>query len=242
VVQGMSSLLTRYGQKEISSIERTRIFISPGTQHPRGPGSFLCLLSTVGNEFPIPNGSCQRRVRGWTGRERVCFPSPMGHRWVYFVVDVADYFLQPIYFGVKNVEFKIGSELDLLNHALSGLRRFKGALNLKNMDYLMPVSRALIYAASFFGTSQGGVMVEVSGKTNAGKRTMWLSVLSGEKGQVIPALLPSLAAQMLLRGEVTCRGIVPLPDWLSRQRFVEELSKRRLKMAEKTEGIWVGCN
>lgn len=243
VVPGMSSLLTRYGQKEISSIESTRIFISPGTQSPRGPGSFLCLLSTVGNEFPIPSGSYQRRVRGWTGRERVCFPSPMGHRWVYFVVDVADYFLQPIYFGVKNVEFKIGSELDLLNRTLSGLRQFKGALNLKNIDCLMPMSRALIYAASLFGTSQGGVMVEVSGKSNGGERTtMWLSVLSGENGQVIPALLPSLAAQMLLRGEVTCRGIVPLPDWLSRQKFVEELSKRRLKMAEKTEGIWMACN
>ncbi len=242
VVPGMSSLLTKYGQKEISSIERTRIFISPGTQRPRGPGSFLCLLSTVGNEFPIPNGSDQRRVRGWTGRERVCFPSPMGNRWVYFVVDVADYFLQPIYFGVKNVEFKIGSELDLLNRTLSGLREFKEALNLKNVNWILAMSRALIYAASLIGTSHGGVMVEVSGKHNGEDRTMWLSVLSGEKGQVIPALLPSLAAQMLFRGEVTYRGIVPLPDWLSRQRFVEELSKRRLKMAEKTEGIWVACN
>jgi saccharopine dehydrogenase-like NADP-dependent oxidoreductase len=242
VVPGMSSLLTRYGQKEVSSIESTRIFISPGTKRPRGPGSFLCLLSTVGNEFPIPNGSYQRRVHGWTGRERVRFPFPMGQRWVYFVVDVADYFLQPIYFGVRNVEFKIGSELDILNRILSGLRQFKEALDLKNIDFLMPMSRALIYAASLFGTSQGGVMVEVSGKSNGRERTMWLSVLSEEKGQVIPALLPSLAAQMLLRGEVTCRGIVPLPDWLSRERFVEELSKRRLKMAEKTDGIWMACN
>ncbi len=242
VVPGISSLLTKYGQKEISSIERTRIFISPGTQRPRGPASFICLLSTVGNEFPIPNGSYQRRVRGWTGRERVCFPSPMGRRWVYFVVDVADYFIQPIYFGVKHVEFKIGSELDLLNRALSALRKLKEALNLKNVDRLLPISRALIHAASLFGTSQGGVMVEVSGKNSGGDRTMWLSVLSAEKGQVIPALLPSIAAQMLLRGEVTYRGIVPLPDWLSRERFVEELSKRGLKMAEKTEGIWVACN
>src|SRR2546421_5821805 len=42
----------------------------------------------------------------------------------------------------------------------------------------------------------------------------------------IPALLPSVATQMLLRGEVTCRGIVPLPDWLPRERFLEELTKR----------------
>jgi hypothetical protein len=85
-------------------------------------------------------------------------------------------------------------------------------------------------------------MVDVSGKNNGGDRTTWLSVLSAEKGQVIPALLPSIAAQMLLRGEITYRGIVPLPDSLSRERFVYELSKRGLKMVEKTEGIWVACN
>jgi hypothetical protein len=242
VVPGMSSLLTKYGRDEILTIDRTRIFISPGTQRPRGPGSFRCLLSTVGNEFLIPNGEGQYAVRGWTGRERVCFPHPMGYRWVYFVVDVADYFLQPIYFGVKNVEFKIGSELDLLNRTLSGLRQFKKTLNFKNVDWLLPMSRALIYTASLFGTSQGGLLVEVSGQNHLGVRTMSLSVLSGEKGEVIPALLPSLATQMLLRGEVTCRGIVRLADWLPREKFVEELSKRRLKMAEKTEGTWLECN
>jgi len=130
-------------------------------------------------------------------------------------VDVADYFLQPTYFGVKNVEFKIGSELDLLNRALSGVRQFKELLNLDNVNWLLPISRALVYGASLFGTSRGGVMVEVSGKKNGEPRTIWLSVFSGERGQVIPALLPSLAAQMLLRGEVTHLGIVPLSHWLT---------------------------
>jgi hypothetical protein len=82
----------------------------------------------------------------------------MGYRSVYFVVDIADYFLQPIYFGVNNVEFKIGSELDLLNRTLSGLRLFKKVSRLKIVDWLLPTSRALIYAASLFGTSQGSVI------------------------------------------------------------------------------------
>src|SRR5207249_8927181 len=114
------------------------------------------------------------------GRERVCFPPPMGNRWVYFVVDIADYFLQPSYFGVKTVEFKIGSELDILNRTLSAVRQFKRVLNSKNADWLLPMSKALIYAASLFGTSQGGVMVEVSGQTHAGARKMWLSVFAAE--------------------------------------------------------------
>ena len=99
-----------------------------------------------------------------------------------------------------------------------------------------PRGWSLVYLASLFSTSQGGVMVEVSGHNHAGARTVWLSAYAGERGETIPALLPSLATQMLLRGEVTCRGIISLPDWLPREKFVEELSKRELKMARKMEG------
>jgi Saccharopine dehydrogenase NADP binding domain len=239
VVPGMSSLLTKYCQEEIPSIERTRICISPGTRHPRGPGSFLCLLSTVGNEFRIPNDAGHRTIRGWTQRERVSFPPPMGNRWVYSVVDIADYFLQPIYFGVEAVEFKIGSELDFLNRTLSALRGFRRLFSLRNLDWLLPVSKGLIYAASLFGTSQGGVIVEVFDQNH---RSFSLSVFAADHGEVIPALLPSLATQMLLQGEIAHRGIVPLPDWLSRKRFLEELSKRHLRMAAKTEGTWSDCS
>jgi hypothetical protein len=239
VVPGMSSLLTKYCQEEIPLIERTKISISPGTRHPRGPGSFLCLFSTVGNEFPIPNGACEHVVRGWTGREQVSFPPPMGNRWVYTVVDIADYFLQPIYFGVKAVEFKIGSELDLLNRTLSALRGFRRGFHLEEVDWLLPISKGLIYATSLFGTSQGGLMVEVFGEN---RESISLSVLAAEHGEVIPAVLPSLATQMLLRGEIAHRGIVPLPDWLPRKSLLDELTKRRLRMAVKTNGTWSDCN
>ena len=239
VVPGMSSLLTKYCQQEIPSIERTRIFISPGTEHPRGRGSFLCLLSTVGNEFSIPNDGGQEIVRGWTRREQVCFPPPMGNRWVYLVVDIADYFLQPLYFGVETVEFKIGSELDVLNRALSALREFKELLGLKSVDWLLPMSKALIYAASLFGTSHGGVMVEVSGHREGIKGNISLGVFAVEHGEVIPAILPSVATQMILHGEIAAKGIVPLPDWLPSRRFVEELTKRRINISVKVDRCWL---
>jgi hypothetical protein len=237
VVPGMSSLLTKYCQREIPSIERTRIFISPGTKHPRGQGSFLCLLATVGNEFSVPNGAGQKRIRGWTEREKVQFPPPMGDRWVYSVVDIADYFLQPMYFGVREVEFKIGSELDILNRSLSGIRQFKKLARVEKTDWLFPASKALVAATSLFGTSRGGVTVEVSGCG----RSVSLSVFADEQGEIIPAILPSLATQMILQGEVESRGIVALPDWLPRERFTQELAKRGVRIAEKKNGAWSVC-
>jgi len=239
VVPGMSSLLTRYCQKGIPQIERTRIFISPGTRHPRGRGSFLCLLSTVGNEISILDGTGQRKIRGWTNRERVEFPPPMGNRWVYSVVDIADYYLQPKYFGVHSVEFKIGSELDFLNRSLSVVRQLKSVFGVKSVDWLMPISRALILMTSPFGTSQGGVMVEVSSKGCPGRNKIYVSAFAEERGEIIPAILPSLAAKMILEGEIAFRGIVPLTEWLSTERLTEELAKRRVKLSVNTEGRWV---
>jgi len=68
---------------------------------------------------------------------------------------------------------------------------------------------------------------------------MSMSVFTADHGEVIPAFLPSLATQMLLRGEITRCGIVPLPDWLPRQRFLQELSKRKLGMATKIHETWM---
>lgn len=146
--------------------------------------------------------------------------------------DIADYFLQPMYFGVKTVEFKIGSELDILNRGLSGLHQAK-RLGFKSLDWPWPVFRALIHVASLFGTSQGGVVVQVSVENHIAARSMSLGVLVEESGEVIPAILPSVATQMILQGEVTCAGIVPLPDWLPRTRLTKELTKRQVRNGSK---------
>jgi hypothetical protein len=240
VVPGLSSMLTNYIRAEIPFIERTSICITPGTRHPRGPGSFACLLATVGDKFMIPDLDGSRMVQGWTDREKVCFPPPLGHRSVYSVVDVADYFLQPLYFGTKAVDFKIGAELDVLNYALSALQ----ISGFKKVKWLMPMFRALIYLASPFGTSQGGVMVQVSGRDHLGAKKHTLSVFAEERGEVIPALLPSIAAQMILNGEVTGQGIIALPNWLSRERLIEELRKRGLQISARAgeTGTWTACD
>lgn len=239
VVPGMSSLLTRYCQKQIPQMERTRIFISPGTRHPRGRGSFLCLLATVGNKISTVDSGEQKQIRGWTNREQVEFPPPMGNRWVYSVVDIADYFLQPKYFGVHNVEFKIGSEMDFLNRSLSIVRQLKLVLGMKSLDWLMPISRALILITSPFGTSQGGVMVEVSGKGGIGRMKIYVSALAEKRGEIIPAILPSVAAKMILEEKIPTHGIVPLSDWLSTEMLAAELAKRRVKLTANSEGRWV---
>ncbi len=243
VVPGLSSLLTGYCQEAVSVIEHVKISISPGTKHPRGRGSFACLLSTLGERFLVPRDGSPRLVKGWSEPEKVDFPIPLKDRWVYSVVDIPDYDLQPLYFGTRTVEFKIGSESRLLNHGLTLIRWLKEWLPNRRFGSLIPFFRGTIYVASFFGTSQGGLRVEVIGPKQNGARAVALSVFTDQKGERIPAILPSIAAQMILNREWQKPGVVYLPHWLSRERLNEELQQRGIQFASKDSprAEWVLC-
>ena len=82
-------------------------------------------------------------------------------------------------------------------------------------------------------------MVEVSGHCDGATRNISLGVFAVEHGEVIPAILPSVATQMILQGEISAKGIVSMPDWLPRQRFVDELTKRRINISVKTDRNWL---
>jgi hypothetical protein len=235
VVPGLTSLLTRFAQARVPRIVQTKICISPGTQHPRGPGSFACLLSTVGKEFSAPADGKQASVIGWTEPQQVTFPAPMGNRTVYRVVDIADHFIQPHYFRTQTVEFRIGSELRALNLLLSAVRRTRQVLGI-SLPWLIPTGRVLTHVAALLGSTAGGVMVEVTGYSGNERRCETWCVLAGEGGERIPAVLPAIAADMVLRGEITGNGIIPLPDWITRDRLVAELAARGIKVEVRSEG------
>jgi hypothetical protein len=244
VVPGLSTLLCAMLREQIPQFVTTKICISPGTRRPRGSGSFLCLLSTVGQTYEIPAAGGPRTVTGWTGREAVMFPAAMGRRSGYLVVDIPDYFTQRVYFNTPNVEFRIGSELAVLNKALSAIRWTREHLGIPKGRWFLVPARALIHLAAPFGTTQGGVMVEVSGKDTVGQpTTRALCVYAPERGEVIPAILPSLAAQMILSGEIKQTGIAPLTNWISADRLLVELAKRNIQVASRkgNTGAWTAC-
>ena len=235
VVPGLTSMLTRFAQATVPRITRTKICISPGTQRPRGPGSFACLLSTVGKEFSVPADGKQASVIGWTEPERVTFPAPMGNRTAYRVVDIADHFIQPHYFQTKTVEFRIGSELRALNLTLSAVRRIRQILPI-SQRWLIPMGHALVGVFSLVGSTAGGVMVEVTGYSEHERSSETWCVLADQGGERIPAIVPAIAAQMVLHKEIAGNGIVPLPDWITRDRLAAELSARGIRIVVRAEG------
>jgi hypothetical protein len=227
VVPGLTSLFTQYSHAQVGNIEKANIAISPGTKHPRGAASFECLLTTAGEQFG--KGS----VRGWSEPLTVDFPSPMGRRTVYRVVDIADYFVQPHYFGTKAVEFRIGSELLILNLLFTGLAALRGKLGMST-KFLIAPSRLAVALAAPFGTSQGGVWIRIEGRLNGEPRQVEWAVWANERGERIPAVLAAIAAARLLAGKVGKEGNVP-PSWIGYEQLVAELSIRGINVAFRAE-------
>ena len=159
----------------------------------------------------------------------------MGNRTVYRVVDIADHFIQPHYFRTQTVEFRIGSELRALNLLLSAVRRIRQVLGIP-LRWLIPIGRALIHVSALLGSTAGGVMVEVTGDSGDEHRSETWCVFAGKGGERIPAILPAIAANMVLRGELTGNGIVPLPDWITRDRLVAELAARGIRVVVRSAG------
>jgi len=150
-------------------------------------------------------------------------------------VDIADHFIQPRYFGTRTVEFRIGSELRALNLLLSAVRRVRQSFRIP-ISWLVPIGRALIHVAAVFGSTAGGVMVEVTGYAGEEHRSETWCVFAGDGGERIPSMLAAIAADMVLRREIRGSGIVPLPDWITRDHLVGELAARGIRIAVRSDG------
>jgi hypothetical protein len=159
----------------------------------------------------------------------------MGDRTGYRVVDIADHFIQPRHFGTQTVEFRIGSELSALNLLLSVVRHLRQTLGI-GVSGLVPISRVLVHIAALFGSTAGGVMVEVAGYAGEEHRSETWCVFAVDGGERIPSILPAIAADMILRKEISGTGIVPPTDWIARDQLVDKLAARGIRVAVRSHG------
>jgi hypothetical protein len=97
----------------------------------------------------------------------------------------------------------------------------------------------LIQVTALFGSTAGGVLVEVTGYAGEERRSEAWCVLADQGGERIPSMIAAIAAGMVLRKEITGGGIVPLPDWISRDRMIGELAARGIRTAVASgRGEW----
>ncbi len=137
-VPALSGLLAGIASDGMQSLHSIYIHLAPGNRGARQTGTIASLMHSVGLPFLIWRDGKPERVAGWSDPRDFVFPSPIGTRRGY-LVDIPDHEIFPKLFAADTVEFRVGSELQILNHFLSLLRRTR----LNWASWSGPLQRAL---------------------------------------------------------------------------------------------------
>jgi saccharopine dehydrogenase-like NADP-dependent oxidoreductase len=217
-VSALSGLLARIATVGMTAIESIHIHMAPGNRGARRAATIASLMYSVGRPFTVFRNGRWQPVTGWTEPREFDFPPPVGKRRGY-LTDVPDHEIFPALFGARTVEFRAGSELQMLNACLSLLRRTR-----RNWVPLSGLLQRTLALFSWMGHYSGAIGVEVSG--SARRRVSVVADTLAERIAVMPA---SVMTDMLLSGS-RHRGLVSYADWLTEGQLRHECGKRGFKL------------
>jgi hypothetical protein len=223
---------------QFHELDEIQIALSPGNQNPRGVATVAAILSYVGRPIRVWNQQRWELRTGWTDRDRVLFPSPLGNRRVY-QCDAPDLELFPTAFGARSVQFRAGLELSLLNWALAGLSRLRSAGLLGNLPrYARLLARASKLLMPF-GSRWGTLGVWVRGKDHTGNALQReIALVTDSDGPAIPIAPAVLLAKRLLDRGPPAIGAAPCLGFFSLKELGNFLRGHHAWLVHGTAGAW----
>jgi len=222
-VSALSGLLAGIASDGMTAIDSIYIQMAPGNRGARHTATIASLMNSVGQPFVICRDGKSQRVVGWSEPREFAFPSPVGRRQGY-LVDVPDHEIFPKLFAARTVEFRAGSELQILNRCLSLLQRTG-----RNWVSSSGILQHAVGLLSWIGHDWGAIGVEVAGAV--GRRACVVADSCGQRIAVMPA---SVMAGALLSG-VHQSGLIPYTGWLTEEQLRRECEKRGLRLV--VEGL-----
>jgi hypothetical protein len=226
-VPALSGLLARIVVEGMDRVDALFIQIAPGNRSPRNKGTVASLLASLGKSFRLWREGEWREVQGWSEPRTFRFPLPVGPRRGY-LVDVPDHEIFPALFHARRVEFRVGSELAVFNHAASGLAWLSTGRAIQWGDWAGWLAPAMGVFGSL-GHDWGAVGVEGFGSKSGLPVRRQACVVAGSSGQRIPILPAAVMAGRLLSGAMA-GGLVPVDRWLSRTELASECGKRGFEL------------
>ncbi len=200
--------------RDMTSLRRVKIGISPGNRAPRGLSLVRAILMQAGNKLPALRDGAWISVPGWGALHRAEIrvgDRSLGPRWLSFC-DAPDLVLLPKRFpSLKTVEFHAGVELSILH---LGLWTLSWLARWKLVRSLGPLARPLRWMAEWFhglGSDRGGMLVEIDGIDNEGAvlSRRWDLIAEDGCGPTIPATAAAALIARMARGETLPAGAYP---------------------------------
>jgi len=213
-VPALSGLLAGIASSGMRTVESIQIQMAPGNRGARRTGTIASLVHSVGQPFTICRNGRFERVLGWSEPRDFVFPPPVGKRRGY-LIDVPDHEIFPALFSARTVEFRAGSELQILNGCISLLCRTK-----RNWVSWSGLLRRAMGLLSWIGHDWGGIGVEVSGDIT--RRAYLTAESRAERIAVMPA---SVMTAAFLCG-VENPGVNSYNGWLTEHELRVECERR----------------
>jgi len=228
-VPALSAALVNLAAEGMERVDDIFIQISPGNRVPRAEGTVASLLASVGKPFTVCRDQHWEIVTGWSAPRPFDFPNPVGRR-LGFLVDVPDHEIFPDLFGAKGVEFRVGSELSVLNRGVSMLAWITRRGIVRDWRPSASILQHAMSAFRFVGHEWGAVGVEVTGGTVRRRAC----VVAEKSGQRIPVMPAAVMTAKLLYEEHSFHGLAPLDTWIDEARMRKECDSRGFRLVVET--------
>lgn len=233
VVPALAALLAQAVADPGKRILRARTFVAPGSRGSRGEATVETLMRGIGTPLRVWREGRQTRVRGWSEKETIVFPPPVGLRTQYLAIETVGSDPMAEELGAESVEFKAGSEFASVNALLAAVSRLRARYGFPRLENHGAVLRRGLRALGAFGTDRGAVIVHVEqgdGHPSGARESRAIAVVADRDGERIPALPAGIVLAALLAGELTISGAVALSRCLPTHRLFDELLRRDLRL------------
>lgn len=228
-VPGVSSAVVDKYAVDFSKIDSINIAISPGNKSERGLATVAAILSYTGKPFDVWSKGKWQKKFGWMNSQKIQFGPLVGERWVANV-DVPDLAIFPArYKAINQVSFQAGLELPLLHHAMTFMAKLAKMGVINNWHPWSRQCLALSNLFRFWGSDNGGMIVDIIGKKVADKRlgnnqqksetVRWILDAGQNSGPKVPAASAIILTGKLARGEIELCGALPCVGLFSLEEF-----------------------
>jgi hypothetical protein len=232
-VSALSSLLARIASNGLTEVQSVYIHMAPGNRLPRRKATIAALMSSIGQPLHIFRNGQWHAVSGWSEPRDFPFPAPIGTQRGY-LIDVPDHQLLPSVLSARTVEFRVGSELGILNHTMRVLAWAVKKHIVRGWFCWSGLFQRAEALFGFFGHNWGAVGAEIAGRREGKRIARRVSIVAETGGQRLAVMPASIMTSMLLAGGSTLRGLVSPTDWINSDALQIECGKRgfRLVMEE----------
>ena len=232
-VPALSSAVVGALSNDMEDISRIDTAILPGNRAPRGKSVMAAIMGQAGRPGGYFANGQPGTAPNWSNPK--AFRLSDGTRRRAWQIEVPDSTLFGPFFSARNVTFRAGLELPIMNYSLWGLSALRARIPIPVGPGFVSLAHWLADRLQSLGTDTGGMVVNVTGHTaHRWTRATWSLLMTGGDGPFIPA---TPARAIINNPERVSPGARPALCELPLHSFVDAMDGLNARITETRESL-----